>query len=770
MQSFKPFHKPNFLKLIIQLAILSFLLSSPQLSLIAAETIKPEKVSSSQQISRALELDERLTPNEKAWLERNQNIKVAVKDGWMPIEFKLESEDHRGLSIDYLTQLANLLQVNFVITNYVDNINSAEADIISGVSNKNLRNPNFRLLNRPFLVFPLAIYTNKRIERQSKITSLEDLGDGRVAIFKSGPIGQKIGENYPKLKLVHVDIADEAFEKLRAGAVEAYVGNEMVIDYHIAFNRLRFAEKSGITPFTSEVYMAVRNDQPELASILEKGLAAIEPENEGILEKWTVADNKNNQIINALLGLITIIFILGLVRFYRFKEAIKKKEAESQQQIWYQANFDYLTKLPNRHLLHNRLEQALERANRSHLPVGLLYIDLDNFKRVNDQSGHTIGDKLLIDAADRISSCVRTSDTTARIGGDEFMVIMPELKDIYSLENTCQKILNELENPFSIDNNIFFISASIGVTLYPEDSQSSEALLMYADQAMYEAKRLGRNRYQFFTKSMQETSSKRLSIANDLRSAIFSEQFVLYYQPILNLNDSSINKAEALIRWEHPTKGLISPFDFIPIAEETGLIDSLGQWVLTQALKDLSTIRDYLDSDFQLSINVSPYQFHHPENLLSWIRSIKTQGISGSCISLEITEGLLLEASTTVLDTLSAVRDAGIELAIDDFGTGYSALAYLKKFDINYVKIDKSFIQNLASDNYDAVLCEAIINMAQKLNIKIIAEGIETVNQKDLLNQFRCDYGQGYLFARPGVLNQLLELLDAPTEPTNKTI
>ena len=758
MQIFNLFCNRYFLKLIIQ-PILIILLFWTHLSLFAAEVIKADKISRSQNNNHNQELEARLTPNEKEWLKKNQNLKVAVKNGWMPIEFKLESGAHSGLSIDYLTRLAEILHINFIITNYEDNISPEDADIISGVNNKNLNNPHFRLLSQPFLVFPLAIYTNKNITEQSKISSLEELKDARVAIFKNGLIGQKVSENYPDIKLVYVDLADEAFEKLRAGTVEAYIGNEMVIDYHIAFNRLKFTEKSGITPFTTEVTMAVRSDQPELASILEKSLSIIEADNNALIEKWKFNDTQNYYFLSALIGLISTIVIFGLIRLHRFKVAIKKKETESQQQIWYQANFDHLTKLPNRHLLHNRLEQALDKAIKTNLLVGLLYIDLDNFKRVNDQSGHSIGDKLLVYAASRISGCVRSTDTTARIGGDEFMVVLTELQDVYSLEESCQKILTELEKPFSIDNNIFFISASIGVTLYPEDSQSAEALLRYADQAMYEAKKLGRNRYQFFTQSMQADSIKRSSIANDLRSAIHNNEFVVYYQPILNLKDSSITKAEALIRWNHPTKGFISPLDFISIAEETGLIDTLGQWVLQQALKDLSTIRNHLGADFQLSINVSPYQFHHPEKLLSWVRNIKTLGIPGSCISLEITEGLLLEASNTVLETLSAVRDAGIELAIDDFGTGYSALAYLKKFDINYVKIDKSFIQNLASDNYDAVLCEAIINMAQKLKIKIIAEGIETDIQKDLLNKFRCDYGQGYLFARPGPIDQLIKQL-----------
>ncbi len=759
MQRFINFISLPPLRFIIKLLMVCGLLFGAQLSLVVAEAIHPNKISNAYKINNAQKLSDRLTPNEKEWLKRNPSIRVAVKSGWMPIEFKLESAEHRGLSVDYLTMLADLLQVSFVIVDYTDNIVPEEADIISGISNRNLKNNNFRLLSQPFMEFPLAIYTNKNIERKSRIESLENLNGSRVAVFKSGTIGQKIRENYPDIKLVYVDIADEAFEALNAGTVDAYVGSEMVVDYHIMFNRLKFAEKSGLTPFTSSVSMAVRNDQPELASILEKSLLALEPETKKLLGKWRVAELKSNHIISAVLGALTILLLLGLFRLYRLKQAINRKEAESQQQIWQQANFDFLTKLPNRHLLNNRLEQALDRANKSNLFVGLLYIDLDNFKRVNDQSGHTIGDKLLAEAADRISACVRSTDTTARIGGDEFMVIMAELKDIYSLEKTCQKILIELEKPFSIDSNMFYISASIGVTLYPGDSQSAEGLLIYADQAMYEAKKLGRNRYQFFTQSMQANSSNRLSIAHDLRGAILNDQFIVFYQPIFNLKDSSITKAEALIRWNHPTKGLISPTDFIPIAEEAGLIDTLGEWVFQQALKDLSIIRQHLGSAFQLSINVSPHQFHHPEGLLNWVKSINTLGIPGSGIAIEITEGLLLEASTAVLSTLSALQGVGIELSIDDFGTGYSALAYLKKFDIHYVKIDKSFIQNLASDNYDAVLCEAIIHMAQKLNIKIIAEGIETVAQKDLLHQFKCDYGQGYLLARPGTLKQLLDLI-----------
>jgi EAL domain-containing protein (putative c-di-GMP-specific phosphodiesterase class I) len=294
------------------------------------------------------------------------------------------------------------------------------------------------------------------------------------------------------------------------------------------------------------------------------------------------------------------------------------------------------------------------------------------------------------------------------------------------------------------------------VSTYPNDCQNYEDLLSYADQAMYEAKKLGRNRFQFFTESIQVSSLTRLSITSDMREALIAKQFVLYYQPIISLENSKILKAEALIRWIHPIKGMINPLDFICVAEESGLINELGNWVFNQALNDLPIILQKLGSEFQLSVNVSPNQFNQPEQLLKWVETMKKLNIPGRCISLEITEGILLDPTSEVINVISALKKTGVEFSIDDFGTGYSALAYLRKFDIDYVKIDKSFTQNLESGNYDAVLCESIINMANRLGMKVIAEGVETDDQKGLLKAFSCDYGQGYLFARPQPLADFL--------------
>lgn len=707
-------------------------------------------------------LEVQLTPKERDWLKQNPDIRVAVKSAWMPIEFKLESERHRGVSVDYLNAISQLLNVNFTVIDFPEDSEPESVDVVSGVIGSKTIYPDYRALSQPFLVVPFAIYVNRNQSQTEQVNTLDGLKGKRVAVFKHSVLSKRISENYPEIKQVLVNIADEAFQLLEAGDVTAYVGNELVVDYHVSVHRMSYVQKVGVTPFSSNIYMAVHKDHEELASIIEKALLVIGQNNREILDSWQLQDVSDSKSLRLIAVLVAIIFSLGLFKLWRLSQSIKRQKVESQEQMWHQANYDHLTNLPNRHLLQNRLEQAMAQADRSKLPVGVLFIDLDNFKHVNDSSGHSVGDLLLSEAAKRIARCVRHDDTVARFGGDEFMVVMTDVRDIAVLERSCQKILDSLQQPFLINKDTFFISASIGVTLYPNDGATYEELLSHADQAMYEAKKVGKNCYQFFTESIQSASLKKLSISNDLRKAQKNNEFELYYQPVVDLQDGKIKKAEALIRWVHPEKGIIGPVEFIPIAEESGLIHELGDWVFHQALQDLQVIKTLAGDDFQLSINVSPFQFNDPEKLLNWIVEMERRGIPGPSISFEITERLLLEPSGTVIDTISKLRKSGMELSIDDFGTGYSALAYLKKFDIDYVKIDKSFIQNLAAENYDAVLCESIIHMARKLDIQVIAEGIETELQKGFLREFGCHYGQGYLFAKPLSLNRFLNALQKP--------
>jgi len=422
-----------------------------------------------------------------------------------------------------------------------------------------------------------------------------------------------------------------------------------------------------------------------------------------------------------------------------------------EEAIWHEANYDPLTGLPNRRLLRDRLREELKRGERRHSELALLFIDLDRFKEVNDTLGHDIGDLLLVEAGKRICASLRASDTVSRQGGDEFVVVLPDLAKKSSAAQVAQEIIDALARPFDLQGHQAYVSASIGIAFFPEDSSKVETLIGYADQAMYAAKAQGRNAFCYFKPSMQSSAMARLELSNDLRRALPENQFELYYQPITDLASGRIAKAEALLRWHHPKRGMVGPGEFISLAEEIGIIGEIGDWVFHQAIATASHWREMLGEQalaVQVSINISPRQFISGI-CDDWIGDLQRHGVDSQLLSVEITEGLLLDDRPAVVDTLLAFRDAGIQVSIDDFGTGYSAMSYLKKFDIDYLKIDRSFVRDMTTDPSDLAIAEAMIVMAHKLGIKVIAEGVETEAQKALLVEAGCDYAQGYLLARP---------------------
>ncbi len=431
-----------------------------------------------------------------------------------------------------------------------------------------------------------------------------------------------------------------------------------------------------------------------------------------------------------------------------FSDITDRKLAE--QTIWKQANFDPLTGLPNRTLFHDYLKQEIKKADRNGQSLALLFIDLDRFKEVNDTLGHDMGDHLLHEAARRLGLCVRSTDTVARLGGDEFTVILCSLNEANSTERIVRTILDSLATPFQLGAEVAYVSASIGITLYPEDADCSEALLKNADQAMYAAKNQGRNGYHYFTSSMQAAALERMRLTVDLRAALPGGQLQLYYQPIVELSSGIVRKAEALIRWQHPVYGLISPAEFIPIAEDTGMIVEIGDWVFHEAARQALCWRAEHCPDFQISINKSPLQFrNNHEHSGKWLEYLQETDLPGQGLVVEITESLLLDTHTSIIEILNKYRDSGLQIALDDFGTGYSSLSYLKKYPIDYLKIDQSFVRHLTANSKEMAMCEAIIVMAHKLGIQVIAEGVETQENLDLLLAAGCDYGQGYFFARP---------------------
>ena len=418
--------------------------------------------------------------------------------------------------------------------------------------------------------------------------------------------------------------------------------------------------------------------------------------------------------------------------------------------VWQQAHFDALTGLPNRRLMRERLVQEMKKCRRNHHKLALLFIDLDHFKEVNDTLGHDRGDDLLVEAARRIQRCLREVDTVARMGGDEFTVIITALSDESNLQGILPKLLNALNAPFQLGLDQVFVSASMGVTVYPTDTLEVEDLLKNADQALYVAKAAGRNRFSFFTAALQEAAMQRAQLTHDLRAALPAQEFCMVYQPIVNLASGRIQKAEALVRWQHPQRGLISPGEFIPVAESSGLIVEIGDWIFAQAAAQVKAWRSRLHPEFQVSVNKSPLQFENPNpDHTPWIEQLRNLGLPGESIVVEITEGLLLSNSSGVVAQLLKLRDEGINVSLDDFGTGYSSLSYLQKFDIDFIKIDQSFVRDLTPDSTDLVLCQAIIAMAHALGMKVIAEGVETSEQRDLLAAAGCDFAQGYLYSRP---------------------
>jgi diguanylate cyclase (GGDEF)-like protein/PAS domain S-box-containing protein len=438
--------------------------------------------------------------------------------------------------------------------------------------------------------------------------------------------------------------------------------------------------------------------------------------------------------------------------------AIERKRAEDL--IWRQANYDNITRLPNRRLFRDRLEQEMRKTRRDGQALALLFIDLDRFKEVNDTLGHDAGDLLLVEAARRIGECVRDSDTVARLGGDEFTVTLPQLGDVDRAEQVAEHIIETLAQPFEIGDEMVYISASVGITLYPNDADEIEGLLKNADQAMYVAKNSGRNCYSFFTSRMQEHALNRQHLIRDLRGALAADQFRLYFQPIVDPRDGCIVKAEALIRWRHPERGMVSPAEFIPLAEEVGLIGDIGDWVFREAVRWMKRWHMQGLPCAQVSVNKSPGQFVLDGSNERWLRHLGELGLPGECLVIEITEGLLLDERADVSAKLLQFRDAGIQVAVDDFGTGYSSLSYLKKFDIDYLKIDRSFVRDLATDPNDLALSEAIIVMAHKLGLKVVAEGVETVEQRDILMAAGCDYAQGYLYDKPMPAEEFDALLE----------
>lgn len=448
-------------------------------------------------------------------------------------------------------------------------------------------------------------------------------------------------------------------------------------------------------------------------------------------ERYTMPQMRDNEIIG---------------RVFSFRDVTERKQMESQ--LIYQATHDVLTLLPNRVILLDRVNQAIKHSKRSNQIGALLFFDLDQFKLINDSLGHGMGDTLLQSVARRLEYFTRENDTVARWGGDEFAILLNTLSKEEEVNSIVKRYLKELEKPFNIDKYVLSITSSVGVSFFPKDGQTAMTLLKNADSAMYAAKTEGPNNFKFYTSQMSMRTEKQLQLINDLRIALHNHQLALHYQPLIDLTNGSIIGAEALLRWFHPKHGMIPPKEFIHIAEETGLILPIGEWVLQTACAQNKTWQNEGLSPISIAINLSGQQFKLRDVVTLINKTLDKTKLDSQYLELELTESVIMESTELYLQIMKALKKIGVKISIDDFGTGYSSLSYLKRFPIDKLKIDQSFISDIPNNHDDAAIVRAILAMAKQLNLKVIAEGIETQEQLSLLQKYSCDFGQGFLFSK----------------------
>ena len=443
----------------------------------------------------------------------------------------------------------------------------------------------------------------------------------------------------------------------------------------------------------------------------------------------------------------------------RYKDQLEKLLTERTAEVNRLAYYDTLTGLPNRTLFEDRLEQAVAVAQRAGQLLGILFVSLDQFKKVNDTLGHQPGDELMKQVAGRLRGCVTEGDTLARFGGDEFAVMLTHIEGAKDVVETIGSIRKALQPPFDLEGQELFATTSVGVSLFPSDGKESQSLLKNAGSALYRAKRSGGDNYQFYTGDMNSRAAKQFALETSLRRAIENEELVLHYQPRFAADSLKITGVEALVRWQHPQLGLLSPIEFIPMAEDNGLILPLGEWVLRTACRQN---RDWQERGFttmRVGVNVSARQFQQQHLCEIVLQILEETGLAPECLDLELTESSIMSNAQATIDVLTRLKAMGVTISIDDFGTGFSSLSYLKRLPINVLKIDQSFVRDLTTDPDDAALVMAIVTLAHNLRLQVVAEGVETEEQLRFLNLIRCDEVQGYLFSKPlapAALEQLL--------------
>ena len=699
--------------------------------------------------------------------EQGQVIRVGVFPN-PPVAFKDDKGEWRGISIDVLQAIADqrgwkLEYIEGSFSELLKNFETDAIDIISMMAYSDKRAEKYTFSHIPIISNWGLVYSRP----DSNTPSLLELEGKRVGVMKNNihdrafrKLAKKFGL---KVKIIELANFRDVMENIQTGKIDAGVANRLfgalnaskynLIETGIIFNPINIH------------YSSLNPDNKVILDAIDQQLLAFKTDKDSVyfsaIHRWMTQPAHTQSylwLIWLVMGLFTVsIVMFGMTVLLRKQVAIRTHELQSEvnerreaeRKLDELAYYDSLTTLPNRLSLLERLKIAIGRARRKNNKIAVLFIDIDRFKTVNDSLGHDAGDQLIIHVAKCLQACLRNDDSIHRFGGDEFVAILQDITDPSYINHVTKRMLRSLHTPVYIDAHEVFSSVCIGVALYPDDDSSGDNLLKYADAAMYHAKEHGGNSYQFYNEELTKRVKNRLSMESRLRHALERNEFQLYYQPIFNIKNQQPVGTEALIRWQDPERGLIMPDDFIPIAEETGLIISIGDWVLEQACKQTKEWESQGLGQLRIAINISSIQFDHNKLYFSVMSALSNADLAAQQLELEITEGIFLNITDEVRDTLDKLTNTGVKLSIDDFGTGYSSLSYLKQLPINTLKIDRSFIMNIPEDKDDTQIASTIITMAHGLGIDVVAEGIETEEQLKYLNTLNCARGQGYYLAKP---------------------
>jgi diguanylate cyclase (GGDEF)-like protein len=609
-------------------------------------------------------------------------------------------------------------------------------------------------------VFHLQIYATSRAPdelRQFRSEIAVPMGDheARIEMDKPNPDSRKVRQGFIRGGN-HPDDIDGMFDLYRRfrwvsfmkRAIVAWeAGDRYIVQLDAAGSTLQRAIES-----PSSTPAQIQSVLGEISAIN----ANLTPIENHFVEALSEASRTTYQLLQAIMLAATPgLLILGIALSMRILQ--QRKRADDR--VHHIAFHDDLTSLPNRLMLNQRLDQALSRHRRAGSQLAILFMDLDRFKVINDSLGHEVGDVLLRQVADRLRAQSRDGDTVARMGGDEFVVLIENLENRDQISACARRLVEQLRAPYRLGNNDCHVTLSIGISVFPSDGSDSKALLKAADVAMYRAKDMGRDNYQYYLPSMNVHTLERLELESDLSRALERGEFLLYYQPKVEIATGLITGTEALLRWNHPLRGLVPPMDFISLAEETGLIVPIGEWVLATACAQNKSWQDQALTKLGIAVNLSARQFADSMLLPKLTRIIHTSGLDPSSLELEITESVVMSHGESAVVVLEKLKSIGVQIAIDDFGTGYSSLGYLKRFPIDTLKMDRSFIRDIPSDSGDVKIARAIIAMAHALRLKVVAEGVERAEQLKFLRAQRCDAAQGYFLFRPLPVDEVTEVL-----------